>query len=95
MRVELYSRRLAGDRSIQHGALAKAGLTPTVQDSVDQVVRHGVVLGDTLMALLAFPRAKNPCYLFEYSSHLCLTVTSLPTPFKSICSMLQEQPGVF
>jgi len=68
---KLYSRRLAGDRSVQRGTLAKAGLTPTVQDSVDQMVRHCVVLGDTSMALLAFPRAlKNPCYLFEYSGHL-------------------------
>ena len=69
--VELGSRRLAGDRFIQRGTLAKTGLTPTVEDSVDQVVRHGVVLGDMLMALFAFPRAlKNPCYLFEHSGHL-------------------------
>ena len=34
------------------------------------MVRDGVVLGDVLMALFAFPRAlKNPCYLFEYSGH--------------------------
>ena len=62
--------------------MAKTGLTPPVENSVDQVVRDGVVFGDVLMALFAFPRAlKNPCYLFEYSGHLCLTVTSLPTPF--------------
>jgi len=31
-----------------------------------------VVFGDVLVALFAFPRAlKNPCYLFEYSGHLC------------------------
>jgi len=59
--------------------LAKTGLTPTIEDSVDQVVRHGVVLGYALMTVLAFPRAlKNPRYLFEYSSHLCFMVTSLP-----------------
>ena len=70
-KIELYSRRVAGVRSIQRGTLAKTGLTPAVKDSVDQVVRHGVVLGDMLMALFAFPRAlKNPCYLFEYSGHL-------------------------
>ena len=62
--------------------MAKTGLTPAVENSVDQVVRDGVVLGNVLMALFAFPRAlKNPCYLFEYSGHLCLMVTSLPTPF--------------
>jgi len=62
--------------------MAKTGLTPAVENSVDQVVRDGVVFADVLMALLAFPRAlKNPCYLFEYSGHLCLMVTSLPTPF--------------
>ena len=34
------------------------------------MVRDGVVLGNVLMALFAFPRAlKNPCYLFEYSGH--------------------------
>lgn len=68
---EFVSRSGDGDRSIQRGTPAKTGLTPTVEDSVDQVVRHGVVLGDMLMALFAFPRAlKNPCYLFEYSGHL-------------------------
>jgi hypothetical protein len=64
-------RRLACACSIQLRTLSKTGLTPAVQDTVDQVVRDCVLLGDTLMALLAFPRAlKNPCYLFEYSGHL-------------------------
>jgi hypothetical protein len=74
--------------SIQLRTLSKTGLTPAVQDSVDQVIRHCVLLGDTLMALLAFPRAlKDPCYLFEYSGHYLLTVTTLPAPFgQSDCS---------
>jgi len=58
------------------------------------VIRDGVVLGDTLMALFAFPPAlKNPCYLFEYSGHLCFTVTSLPLPSINLY-MQTEQPGV-
>jgi hypothetical protein len=70
LRKTLFSRGLAFDHSTQRGALAITGLTPTVQDSVNQVVRHGVVLSDALMALLAFPRAlENICYLFEYSGH--------------------------
>jgi len=69
--AQLISRGVAGDRSIQLGTMAKTGLTPAVENSVDQVVRDGVVLGDILMALFAFPRAlKNLSYLFEYSGHL-------------------------
>lgn len=77
-----WSRGVTGGRSFQLAALAETGLTPAVQESVDQVVCDGVILGDMLMALFAFPRAfENPCYLFEYSGHILLTVTSLPTPF--------------
>ena len=37
------------------------------------MVRDGVVLGNMLMALLAFPRAfQDICYLFEYSRHYLL-----------------------
>jgi hypothetical protein len=70
MSAQLISRGLAGDRSIRLGAMVKTGLTPAVENSVDQVVRDGMVLGDTLVALFAFPRVlKNPCYLFKYSGH--------------------------
>jgi len=74
--AQLISRGVGGDRSIRLSTMAKTGLTPPVENSVDQVVRDGVVFGDVLMALFAFPRAlKNPCHLFEYSGHLCLMVT--------------------
>ena len=54
--TRLISRSLAGDRSIRLGTLAKTGLTPAVENSVDQVIRDGVLLGDVLVALFAFPR---------------------------------------
>ena len=76
------SGRLTCGGSIQLRTLSKTRLAPTIENSIYQVVRHCVVLGDTLMALFALPSAlKNPCYLFEYSGHLCLSVTTLPAPF--------------
>jgi hypothetical protein len=41
--AHVISRSVAGDRSIQLGTMAKTGLTPAVENSVDQVVRDGVV----------------------------------------------------
>lgn len=60
------------------------------------MVRDGVILGDMLMALFAFPcTLKNPCRLFEYSGHFSLTVTSLPTPFnKSVHTNKSNQMSV-
>jgi hypothetical protein len=53
--------------------MAETGLTPAIEDSVDQVVRDCMVLGNMLMALFAFPRAfQDICYLFEYSGHYLL-----------------------
>lgn len=46
-----------GDRLNRLSALAKARLTPAVEDSVNQVIGNGMIFGDILMALFAFPRA--------------------------------------
>jgi hypothetical protein len=83
--AQLISRGVGGDRSIRLGTMAKTGLTPPVENSVDQVVRDGMVLGDVLMTLFAFPRAlKNPCYLFKYSGHFMFDGNLVPTPFNSL-----------
>jgi len=61
--------------------LVKTPLAPAVKRSVDQMIRNRVVLGDMLMALLAFPRAlEDICYLFEYSCH-CVLRKCLPGSF--------------
>ena len=55
---------------VRLSTLDKARLTPAVEDSVNQVVRDGVIFSDMLMALFALPGAlMSSCYLFEYSGH--------------------------
>ena len=81
-----------GDHLVQARTLAKTGLAPAVEDSVNQVIRDGMVLGDMLVALFALPRAfKNACYLFEYSGHyVCFAVTSLPAPFNKSVKLTEQ-----
>ena len=77
------SRGMSGDCCFQLSAMAEAGLTPAVQNSVDQVICDGVILGDMLMALFAFPCVlKNPCCFLEYSGHFIFDGNFVTTPFK-------------
>jgi len=69
MRVE-GEEGLSGQLNGRPVALAEACLAPAIKDSVNQVIRHRLALGNRLMALLTFPLAARAAFrLFEYYSH--------------------------
>jgi len=51
-------------------ALAEASFAPAVENSLDQMVRDGAIVGDILMTMFTFPGLlENPGYLLNCFCH--------------------------